>query len=90
MINWKIENQDADLIKSIVERAKRGGFIDIANSTDCIMDITAVHLNGCPLRLTEMLQSPDLDFLHDFNGIRSYIDRDTGKLTNCFLPRFAA
>lgn len=52
------------------------------------MDITAVHLNGCPLRLKELLEARDLDFAHDLGGIARHLDRRTGKLTNCFLPRF--
>jgi hypothetical protein len=54
------------------------------------MDITATHANGCPLRLAELMTAKDLDFSHDIGGILKYLDRNTGKLTNCFLPRFAS
>ncbi len=54
------------------------------------MDITAAHRNGCPLKLDELLKAEDFDFAHDVFGIRRYINRKTGKLENCFLPRFSS
>lgn len=52
------------------------------------MDIRACHANGTPLRLEELLRADDGNFGHDVFGIRRYIDRTTGQLTDCFLPRF--
>lgn len=54
------------------------------------MDITAAHANGCPLRLAELADAPDSDFTHDVFGIRRHLDRETGKLGGCFVPRYAA
>jgi hypothetical protein len=54
------------------------------------MDLTATHTNGCPLRLKELSESDDFNFLHDVIGINQNLDRNTGKLMNCFRPRFAA
>lgn len=56
---------------------------------DAEMDITACHCNGTPLKLEALLAADDANFGHDVFGIRRYIDRKTGELTNCFLPRFA-
>lgn len=53
------------------------------------MDITACHRNGNPLKLKELLNAKDTDFCHDVFGIRKYIDRTTGKLTQCFSPRYS-
>jgi len=53
------------------------------------MDITAAH-NHCPLKLTELLEANEFNFCHDVFGIRNHINRDTGELQNCFLPRYAA
>lgn len=56
------------------------------------MDITACHANGCPLHLAAMLQGAkdnSFDFIHDLSGIYRNLNRDTGKLSNCFLPRFS-
>ena len=77
---------DAELIHRIAERAKNElgtPFLDTS------MDITATHLNGCSLRLGELLNAPAFNFAHDVWGIRSHLDRQTGKLMDCFLPRYA-
>lgn len=54
------------------------------------MDLTACHCNGCELDLDRLLLAPDPDFGHDVCGIRRHIDRRTGKLGGCFLPRCAS
>lgn len=51
------------------------------------MDIEATHSNGCPLDLQKLLDAPSFDFAHDVFGIREHLDRTTGKLMHCFLPR---
>lgn len=53
------------------------------------MDITAVHVNTCPLRLNDLLAADDANFAHDVFGIRRHLNRQTGELGDCFLPRFA-
>jgi len=53
------------------------------------MDVTACHVNGCPLKLQELLEADDFNFSHDIFGIRRHLNRETGQLENCFLPRFA-
>ncbi len=53
------------------------------------MDIIACHANGCPLDLQRLLDAPDPDFCHDVFGIARHIDRTTGVLGDCFLPRTA-
>lgn len=56
---------------------------------DIQMDIIATHANGCPLDLDRLAAADDFNFAHDVFGIERHIDRATGKLTRCFLPRFA-
>ena len=90
-INFKASEEEFSIIEKIVERGRemleeRGAYIDVM---DHIMDITACHLNGCPLDLQAFLNSQGLDFIHDFVGITDHINRRTGQLENCFLPRFA-
>lgn len=53
------------------------------------MDVTACHLNGCPLDLDRLLGADVFNFGHDMFGINSHLDRRTGKLTDCFVPRCA-
>jgi hypothetical protein len=91
-LNLSASGEDYNLIQRIVNRYEAlyqrlwpGEPFDRLRA---FMDITAVHLNGCPLRLKELLEARDLDFSHDMGGIARHLDRRTGKLTNCFLPRF--
>lgn len=46
--------------------------------------------DGCPLKLEALAKADEANFAHDVFGIRRHIDRETGKLGDCFLPRFAA
>lgn len=61
----------------------------IRSLLDWQMDITATHLNGTPLDLDRLLAFDDLNFVHDVFGIARHLDRSTGKLQNCFVPRSA-
>ena len=56
---------------------------------DAMMDIEACHSNGRPLDLQKLLAADDGTFGHDVFGIRRHLDRETGKLGGCFLPRCA-
>jgi hypothetical protein len=91
-INFAATKDDADIIQKIAVRAvsvyKRNGLR--IKLMDVAMDITATHLNGCPLKLKELLEADDFNFIHDISGISGHIDRETGKLTRCFDPRFSA
>lgn len=87
----RTDAEDA-LIKQIAARAvafaaQHGKDVDESTMQ---MDICACHANGCPLRLDDLLAAEDFNFIHDAFGIHNCIDRSTGKLTNHFLPRFAA
>lgn len=56
---------------------------------DLDMDITAAHIAN-PLKLEALLNADDFNFNHDICGIRANINRDSGEMNNCFLPRFSA
>lgn len=87
---------DPEARRLITKIARRGRSIAALHSSytitqmDAEMDISACHANGCPLRLSELLDADDFNFAHDFFGIRRHMDRTTGNLTDCFVPRFAA
>ncbi len=90
-INFDVSKEDFELISQITKRALNK--IEIRNATDrvCLqMDITAVHNNGNPLKLNDLLNANDFNFFHDVAGIIKNINRSTGKLENYFLPRFSA
>lgn len=90
-IEWNATKKDVLLIHRIAKRVadlckKDGRKLDLMSLE---MDITACHLNGCPLKLSKLLKADEFNLLHDVAGISKHINRETGKLENCFLPRFA-
>jgi hypothetical protein len=86
VIRWNVTKHEAALIDVIVGRAIEAGG---GERMDWSMDITACHLNGCPLNLEALADAPEFDFRHDVFGIRHHINRETGELAGCFLPRYA-
>jgi hypothetical protein len=100
MVNFNVSNEDAAVIVEIASRAVQqmrktlsatNGRVEseMLRPLDWAMDVTAVHANGCPLRLRELLLADDFNFAHDVFGIRRHLNRDTGRLTGFFVPRFA-
>jgi hypothetical protein len=95
ILNWKTTKEEYDLIYGIAQRAselaRRVG--QEMSVRDVMMDVTAAHLNGNPLRLRELLiDADDANFTHDVWGIAHHIDRETGQLTDggIFNPRYRA
>jgi hypothetical protein len=92
-ISFDVTDDDEDLIHQIVRRAMDPTGHDYSSMIDPLtleMDLTACHANGCPLRLQELLDADNFNFAHDVLGINRHMNRDTGQLEDCFLPRFAA
>ncbi len=92
-ISFTTTDHEAHVIRDIARRAraletKHGG--SPRPIMQWCMDITATHANGNPLRLDELLAADDFNFMHDVFGIYRCLDRDTGKLTGFFRPRFSA
>jgi hypothetical protein len=88
MVNFDISDTDDALLTKIVERAKKESPI-LIDALSLNMDVCAVNANGCPIDFEKLLNFPAFDFWHDICGIIAHIDRTTGKLRNCFLPRSA-
>ncbi len=86
MINWMITKENLQKIGKICDRDRAK--IERPRM-DLIMDLSATHSNGCPLDFDKLLGFDDFDFYHDIYGIVKHLDRTTGKLQNCFLPRCA-
>lgn len=94
MLSFSVTPTDRLAIEQAAERALA---MDAATNKryarkimDWQMDFTAVHANGCPLDFGRLNAADDFNFAHDAFGIARHLDRETGQLTNCFLPRFAA
>lgn len=92
MITWTKDKETMTVEAAIAERASNMAAIAGFSYPilDATMDIDACHNNGCPLKLHELLEADDFNFAHDAFGIRRHIDRTTGKLQDCFVPRYAA
>jgi hypothetical protein len=89
--NFACSKEDQELIFKIVNRAKRelaGTEATVTNVAHLIMDLTAAH-NDTPMDLALLLSFPSFDFVHDVLGIQRHINRETGTLEDCFLPRCA-
>lgn len=57
---------------------------------DVLMDISACHFSAQKLRLDDLLAADNANFIHDVAGINRHLNRETGKLMDCFSPRFSA
>lgn len=79
------------LIGRIADRAIENGTISSHRSAKRIlmMDLEAVHCNGCKLALDKLVLANNSDFTHDIVGIQANVNRITAKLDNSFGPRFA-
>ncbi len=87
MIEWeKLTKEDSLTIYRIAKRAK--GKLSHIDLLSLEMDLSATHLNS-PLRLKDLEIADDFNFMHDICGIMRNINRETGELENCFLPRFS-
>jgi hypothetical protein len=58
------------------------------NKENLFLDLVHTHRNT-ELALDLMLNGPDIDLVHDINGISNNINRQTKQLENSFQPRFA-
>jgi hypothetical protein len=94
MLSFTVSKTDGEKIREIAKRAHALAVeADVADADfrmTMTMDLTACHANGCPLKLEELLAAEPFDFSHDVFGIRRHLNRETGELGGCFLPRFAA
>ena len=52
------------------------------------LDLLNAH-DDVGIDFSRLLAFDNMDFIHDIMGIRNNMNRETGKLENCFLPRCA-
>lgn len=86
-MNWDTNEKDSVLIKKIAGRAVE--MFEGYKFFDAILDLTACHMNGCPLDLKALLKAKKSDFIHDITGINRYLNHVTGELEAGFVPRYA-
>lgn len=90
-ISFDVTTAELDLVAEIAGRARAvasGLRIPYTHQT-IVMDLIATHANGRPLDFERLRDFPDGDFAHDVFGIRRHLNRETGELRDCFLPRCA-
>lgn len=87
-MKWKVSRKEMETICLIVARAQKECFPQ-RSKLNLNMDITAAHCNDSKLRLTELLKADNFNFAHDICGIVKNLNRETGKLENCFSPKFS-
>jgi len=87
-INWEATKEDAEIIHKVALRSIRD-YPTQRPLLDIEMDITATHLNGNPLRLGALLNADRFNFAHDIFGIFANLNRRTGEIENCFVPRYS-
>ncbi len=87
-----MRDADMEIINKIAHRATHlYAKHDVAcDKLTVVMDLTAAHFNGNKLRLPELLEADDFNFMHDIGGINRHLNRETYELENCFSPRFSA
>ena len=87
----RVSAPERRMIEAIVDRASVlfPDAVKPADRLDLTMDLIACHMVGCRLDLPRLMHANVLDFSHDVFGIRRHLDRETGELTDLFLPRHA-
>ncbi len=73
----------------VIKVANRANDIFGVDRLTFIMDITYCINGGCNLDLNGLLKADEMNFRHDIVGIHNNLNRQTKKLENCFVPRFA-
>lgn len=90
MINWTATKEELFVMSDICDRAAKRIHHSTRGKVDLMMDLEAVHSNGCKLDLDVLHNFNEQNFYHDIIGIIHHLDRETGKLKDCFVPRCAA
>lgn len=81
------QQEKFQVIIKIAERAENEQLLR-GDKLSLIMDLEYAA-EGFDLRLYDLLNANQVDFAHDICGIQSKFNRQTKKMENCFLPRFA-
>ena len=90
MISFDISKEDLAHVEKIMNRAESLRiFTRGYTRSTLLMDLMACNANGCRMDFERLAEADNFNLLHDLIGIAEHINRKTGKLEGCFLPRFA-
>jgi len=87
----QLSERDTELIVKIADRAQALAYLldaEIPDRIKLIVNLAMAHRH-MPLDLFMLLSAPDTDFVHDVWGILRHIDKETGAMRDCFVPRTA-
>lgn len=86
----KTDKREAKLLTEIVDRAEQLArrFKQRTPRAAIAIDLVMAHRMQ-PLDLELLLKADDGNFAHDVFGIMRHIDRNSGAMRDCFVPRFA-
>lgn len=88
-MSFVVAAEDRKPLDAVVDRAEGLALLNGRRRFDLWMDLAVVNANGCPLDFERLAEFPDFDFAHDVVGIQMHLDRTTGQLGRCFVPRCA-
>jgi hypothetical protein len=82
--------RETALLTEIVNRAEKLSrrFKQPTVRATIVLDLVMAHRMQ-PLDLELLLAADDVNFAHDVFGIMRHIDRNSGAMRDCFVPRFA-
>lgn len=84
-------SKNVEMAAKVADRASAQIVKASGGRVSFIMDLMAADgVNGNPpIDFDRLLAADEFNFIHDVCGITRHLDRETGKLTGCFLPRFS-
>lgn len=84
-------SQNIEAAAKIADRAGSEFVRNAGGRMSLIMDLLAADgKNGnAPIDLDALAEADEFNFVHDVAGIVRHMDRTTGQLTDCFVPRYA-
>ena len=90
-VSFDVSEEDRALIADIVERAVAEGLVeDAPDAREWLrLDLSTCKAQGCDIDFARLLGFGPFSFSHDIQGIINTLDRDTGRLMWCFIPRSA-
>ena len=89
MVDFNCTREEIEVVEKIADRVESMDGGETLDRMTLMMDIEACHSNGCKLKLQELLDADYINFMHDINGIQRHLDRETGKLLDCFSPIYS-
>jgi len=80
------DRETTDTISAILKRMRAELSGVTIGGLDLVMDLTVCHNKG-HVDLPTLLATDTGTLAHDLSGIVRHLDRGTGEMTDCFVPR---